>query len=176
MSPIARFSAAFIVATVAVQTTVLAQGLEVSRHNPSERTKGCFSEVATVNGPGKTIYLAGIGAEDESGPAAQAPPSCIPVTLDRIDHPTGFDVFLFAGRAACIAPPIDPARRPLRAAGSGRTSHHQTADKRILLLSDLLRKASANGAIACEEKSTFCSEPLMPKGHTARRSTLRSRY
>jgi hypothetical protein len=69
MPPIARFSAVFIVATVAVQTTVLAQGLEVRRHNPSEWTKGRFSEVVTVNGPGKTIYLAGIGAEDGNGPA-----------------------------------------------------------------------------------------------------------
>ena len=81
MSPIARFSAAFIVATVAVQTAVLAQGLEVSRHNPSEWTKGRFSEVVTVNGPGKTIYLAGIGAEDENGPAAQAPPILHPGNL-----------------------------------------------------------------------------------------------
>ena len=79
MPPIARFSAAFVVATVAVQTAVLAQGLEVRRHNPSEWTKGRFSEVVTVNGPGKTIYLAGIGAEDENGSAPQAPPSCIPV-------------------------------------------------------------------------------------------------
>ena len=74
MSPIARFSAAFIVATVAVQTAVLAQGLEVRRHNPSEWTKGRFSEVVTVNGPGKTIYLAGIGAEDENGPAGASAP------------------------------------------------------------------------------------------------------
>jgi enamine deaminase RidA (YjgF/YER057c/UK114 family) len=69
MSPIARFSAALIVATVAAQTAVLAQGLEVKRYNPSEWTKGRFSEVVTVNGPGKTVYLAGIGAEDENGPA-----------------------------------------------------------------------------------------------------------
>jgi hypothetical protein len=81
MPPIARFSAAFIVATVAVQTAVLAQGLEVRRHNPSEWTKGRFSEVVTVNGPGKTIYLAGIGAEDENGPAAQAPPILHPGNL-----------------------------------------------------------------------------------------------
>jgi len=74
MPPIARFSAAFIVATVAVQTAVLAQGLEVRRHNPSEWTKGRFSEVVTVNGPGKTIYLAGIGAEDENGPAGASAP------------------------------------------------------------------------------------------------------
>ena len=62
MSSVARFSAALIVATVAAQTAVLAQGLEVRRYNPSEWTKGRFSEVVTVNGPGKTIYLAGIGA------------------------------------------------------------------------------------------------------------------
>ncbi len=49
MSPIARFSAAFIVATVAVQTAVLAQGLGVSRHNPSEWTKGRFSLLGLVS-------------------------------------------------------------------------------------------------------------------------------
>ena len=52
----------------------MAQGLEVRRYNPSEWTKGRFSEVVTVNGPGKTIYLAGIGAEDENGPAGASAP------------------------------------------------------------------------------------------------------
>ena len=52
----------------------MAQGLEVKRYNPSEWTKGRFSEVVTVNGPGKTIYLAGIGAEDENGPAGASAP------------------------------------------------------------------------------------------------------
>jgi hypothetical protein len=80
MSPIARFSAAFIVATVVVQTTVLAQGLEVGRHNPSEWTKGRFSEVVTVNGPGKTIYPPELARRMRTVPRAQAPPSCIPVT------------------------------------------------------------------------------------------------
>ena len=51
MSSVARFSAALIVATVAAQTAVLAQGLEVRRYNPSEWTKGRFSEVVTVNRP-----------------------------------------------------------------------------------------------------------------------------
>jgi 2-iminobutanoate/2-iminopropanoate deaminase len=46
-----------------------AQTLEVKRANPSEWTKGRFSEIITVNGPGKTIYLAGVGAEDEATPA-----------------------------------------------------------------------------------------------------------
>jgi enamine deaminase RidA (YjgF/YER057c/UK114 family) len=74
MSPIGRFSAVLIVATVVAQTAVMAQGLEVRRYNPSEWTKGRFSEVVTVNGPGKTIYLAGIGAEDENGPAGASAP------------------------------------------------------------------------------------------------------
>ena len=49
-----------------------AQGLEVKRYNPSEWTKGRFTEMITVNGPGKTIYLAGIGAEEEKSPAGQS--------------------------------------------------------------------------------------------------------
>ena len=72
--PSPEFSAALIVATVAAPTAVLAQGLEVRRYNPSEWTKGRFSEVVTVNGPGKTIYLAGIGAEDEHGAAGASAP------------------------------------------------------------------------------------------------------
>jgi hypothetical protein len=47
MSPIARCSAALIVATFAAQTAALAQGLEVQRYNPSEWTKGRFSEIVT---------------------------------------------------------------------------------------------------------------------------------
>jgi len=74
MSRLARFSAALIGATIAAQTAVLAQGLEIRRYNPSEWTKGRFSEVVTVNGPGKTIYLAGIGAEDERGAAGASAP------------------------------------------------------------------------------------------------------
>jgi enamine deaminase RidA (YjgF/YER057c/UK114 family) len=54
--------------------TAMAQNLEVKRYNPSEWTKGRFTEIVTVTGPGKTIYLAGIGAEDESGPAGQSAP------------------------------------------------------------------------------------------------------
>jgi enamine deaminase RidA (YjgF/YER057c/UK114 family) len=46
-----------------------AQSLEIKRANPSEWTKGRFSEIITVNGPGKTIYLAGVGAEEEATPA-----------------------------------------------------------------------------------------------------------
>jgi 2-iminobutanoate/2-iminopropanoate deaminase len=51
-----------------------AQPLEVKRYNPSEWTKGRFSEVVTVTGPGKMIFLAGVGAEDENGPPGQSAP------------------------------------------------------------------------------------------------------
>ena len=57
-----------IVASLALFTSAMAQNLEVKRYNPSEWTKGRFSEIVTVNGPGKTIYLAGIGAEEEKMP------------------------------------------------------------------------------------------------------------
>jgi 2-iminobutanoate/2-iminopropanoate deaminase len=40
---------------------------EKQNYNYSEWTKGRFSEVVTVSGPGKMIFLAGVGAEDENG-------------------------------------------------------------------------------------------------------------
>jgi len=63
-----------IVASFAFFTSATAQNLEVKRYNPSEWTKGRFTEIITVNGPGKTIYLAGIGAEDETAPAGASAP------------------------------------------------------------------------------------------------------
>ena len=39
--------------------------LERERHNYGSWTKGRFSEAVTVTGPGKMIFLAGIGAEHE---------------------------------------------------------------------------------------------------------------
>lgn len=56
-------------AAIAFSISAFAQGLEVKRFNSSEWTKGRFTEVITVNGPGKTIYVAGIGSEDETSPA-----------------------------------------------------------------------------------------------------------
>lgn len=56
------------------ESAASAQNLEVKRYNPSEWTKGRFTEIVTVNGPGKTIYLAGVGAEDEKAPAGQSAP------------------------------------------------------------------------------------------------------
>ena len=61
-------------AMFAGQTAASAQSLEVKRYNPSEWTKGRFTEIVTVTGPGKTIYLAGVGAEDEKAPAGQSAP------------------------------------------------------------------------------------------------------
>jgi 2-iminobutanoate/2-iminopropanoate deaminase len=74
VTPIAKLSAISICALVAASAVAKPQGLEVKRYNPSEWTKGRFTEVVTVNGPGKTIYLAGIGAEDEKAPAGASAP------------------------------------------------------------------------------------------------------
>lgn len=43
-----------------------AQTFEKKNYNYSEFAKGAFSEVVTVTGPAKFIYLAGIGSEDEN--------------------------------------------------------------------------------------------------------------
>ena len=40
---------------------------EKQNYNYSEWTKGRFSEVVTVTGPCRMIFLAGVGAEDENG-------------------------------------------------------------------------------------------------------------
>jgi enamine deaminase RidA (YjgF/YER057c/UK114 family) len=42
-------------------------GFEKKNYNYSEWIKGLFSEVVTVTHPGKMIFLAGVGTEDESG-------------------------------------------------------------------------------------------------------------
>ena len=44
-----------------------AQALDIKHFNYSEWTKGRFSEAVTVTGPGRWIFLAGVGAEDENG-------------------------------------------------------------------------------------------------------------
>ena len=56
-----------LTATIAGATTASAQTLEKKNYNYSEWTKGRFSEAVTVTGPGKMIFLAGVGAEDENG-------------------------------------------------------------------------------------------------------------
>jgi 2-iminobutanoate/2-iminopropanoate deaminase len=74
MTPGCRFLAFTVLAALAAQTAASAQNLDVKRYNPSEWTKGRFSEIVTVTGPGKTIYLAGVGAEDEKAPAGTSAP------------------------------------------------------------------------------------------------------
>ena len=46
-----------------------AQTFEKKHYNYSDWTKGRFSEAVTVIGPGKMIFLAGVGAENENGKA-----------------------------------------------------------------------------------------------------------
>lgn len=48
-------------------TAAAGQSFEKKHYNYSEWTKGRFSEAVTVTGPGKMIFLAGVGAEDENG-------------------------------------------------------------------------------------------------------------
>ena len=43
-----------------------AQTFEKKNFNYSEFAKGAFSEVVTITGPAKLVYLAGVGAEDEN--------------------------------------------------------------------------------------------------------------
>jgi enamine deaminase RidA (YjgF/YER057c/UK114 family) len=54
-------------ALAVTSTAASAQTLEKKNYNYSEWTKGRFSEAVTVTGPGKIIFLAGVGAEDENG-------------------------------------------------------------------------------------------------------------
>ena len=54
-------------ACLALAQPASAQGFEQKNYNYSEWAKGRFSEAVTVTGPGKMIFLAGVGAEDENG-------------------------------------------------------------------------------------------------------------
>ncbi len=71
MRLVAAIGSALLLSTVlAVQAqtpTGDGAGFEKKNYNYSEWTKGLFSEVVTVTHPGKMIFLAGVGAEDESG-------------------------------------------------------------------------------------------------------------
>ena len=70
-----KLSICSIVSCVILQSGAVAQQLEIKRYNPTPWTKGRFTEVVTVTGPGKTIYLAGIGAEDEKTTPGSNPPT-----------------------------------------------------------------------------------------------------
>jgi|SRR5665213_3212091 len=52
---------------MARQKADIMPNFEKQNFNYSEWTKGRFSEVVTVSGPAKMIFLAGVGAEDENG-------------------------------------------------------------------------------------------------------------
>ncbi len=71
MRRIAATCSALLLSTVLAaqaQTPAADSGaFEKKNYNYSEWTKGLFSEVVTVTHPGKMIFLAGVGAEDESG-------------------------------------------------------------------------------------------------------------
>ena len=61
-------SCVFTFVTAQAQTASGNSGdFEKKNFNYSEWTKGLFSEVVTVSHPGKMIFLAGVGAEDENG-------------------------------------------------------------------------------------------------------------
>jgi len=57
--------ATILVAVALFYLPVAAQKLEKRHHHNNEWTKGRFSEVVTVSGPGKWLFLAGVGAEAE---------------------------------------------------------------------------------------------------------------
>ncbi len=59
--------AVMLLSFVVLPTVAPAQTFEKKNYNYSDWTKGRFSEAVTVTGPGKTIFLAGVGAEDENG-------------------------------------------------------------------------------------------------------------
>jgi 2-iminobutanoate/2-iminopropanoate deaminase len=65
------FAAVAIASLPAAASSAFAQaaGFEKKNYTYSEWTKGRFSEAVTVTGPGKMIFLAGVGAEDENGAA-----------------------------------------------------------------------------------------------------------
>lgn len=61
-------AAAIVLASLVVSQAAFAQDtttLEKKNYNYSDWTKNRFSEAVTVTGPGKMIFLAGVGAEDE---------------------------------------------------------------------------------------------------------------
>ena len=60
--------AAFVgmLATAALAQSATNSTFEKKNYNYGEWTKGKFSEVVTVVGPGKMIFLAGVGSEEEN--------------------------------------------------------------------------------------------------------------
>jgi enamine deaminase RidA (YjgF/YER057c/UK114 family) len=67
MLKLIAFTALTILSLAAAPSVTSAQTLEKKNYNYSEWTKGRFSEAVTLIGPGKMIFLAGVGSEDENG-------------------------------------------------------------------------------------------------------------
>jgi 2-iminobutanoate/2-iminopropanoate deaminase len=63
------YAALAIVMLAATATAATAPTFDKRNYNYSEWTKGRFSEAVTVTGPGKMIFLAGVGSENETGQA-----------------------------------------------------------------------------------------------------------
>jgi len=61
------FAAVAALSLAVMPTVVTAQTFEKKNYNYSDWTKGRFSEAVTVMGPGKMIFLAGVGSENENG-------------------------------------------------------------------------------------------------------------
>ena len=61
------FAVLSVLSFAVMPTVARAQTFEKKNYNYSEWTKGRFSEAVTVTGPGKMIFLAGVGSEDENG-------------------------------------------------------------------------------------------------------------
>src|SRR3982751_3362228 len=61
------FAVVAIWSVAVISTAAPAQTFEKKNYTYSEWTKGRFSEAVTLIGPGKMIFLAGVGAEDENG-------------------------------------------------------------------------------------------------------------
>ena len=60
-----RIGALFLLGTLCSLAQAQTTTFEKKNYNYSEWTKGRFSEAVTVSGPGKMIFLAGVGAEAE---------------------------------------------------------------------------------------------------------------
>ena len=73
-----RLPTCALAALLVAQAAASAQQLDIKRFNPSEWTKGRFTEIVTVVGPGKMIFLGGVGAEDEKALAGQNVPILYP--------------------------------------------------------------------------------------------------
>jgi len=67
MRKLITFTAVAAVSLAVMPTAAPAQTFEKKNYNYSEWAKGRFSEAVTLIGPGKMIFLAGVGSEDENG-------------------------------------------------------------------------------------------------------------